>query len=83
VATDAAGDLYVADTFNQRIQKFDNLEPSPPTGTSTGSQGGTTTTQGTASPQCQVLRKKLKAAKKAGNKAKVKKIRRKLRRLGC
>jgi CSLREA domain-containing protein len=45
----------------------------------------TTTTQvpGTTPSPCITLRKKLKAAKKAGNKAKVRKLRRKLRRLGC
>jgi hypothetical protein len=34
-------------------------------------------------PACATLRKKLKAAKKKGDKAKVRKLRRKLRRLGC
>ena len=34
-------------------------------------------------PRCATLRKKLKKAKRAGNQAKVRKIRRKLRRLGC
>jgi Ca2+-binding RTX toxin-like protein len=50
------------------------------TGTTDTSQGGTTDTQGTANPQCQLLRKKLKKAK---TKAAKQKLRRKLRALGC
>jgi hypothetical protein len=58
-----------------------------------GSQGSTAVTvspapaiappTATVNSLCATLRKKLKVAKKAGNKAKVRKLRRKLRRLGC
>ncbi len=83
-ATNAAGDLYVADLANNRIQKFSDAAPSMPedpggsTGGSTGSTG--TGLQGTENPLCQVLRKKLKQAR---TKPAKKKIRGKLRRLGC
>jgi Ca2+-binding RTX toxin-like protein len=54
-----------------------------PTGTTDTSQGGTTGTQGTANPECQLLRKKLKKAKQAHKTATARKLRRKLRGLGC
>jgi CSLREA domain-containing protein len=56
--------------------------PPPPT----AGGGGGTTQQGTTlvpNPLCTALHKKLRKAKRAHNSAKVQKIRRKLRRLGC
>jgi hypothetical protein len=75
--------LYVAES--PRIQVFgeapDPPPPPPPTGTdSQTSSTGTLGTQQAASPQCQVLRKKLKKAK---TKRAKQKIRRKLRALRC
>jgi Ca2+-binding RTX toxin-like protein len=58
----------------------DPTDDRPPTGSTDTSQDGTAGTQNTANPQCQLLRKKLK---KARTKAAKKKIRRKLRALGC
>jgi hypothetical protein len=57
--------------------------PPPSAGAGGGSQPGTTSTTPAEDPLCAILRKKLKRAKKAHNAAKVRKLRRKLRRLGC
>jgi DNA-binding beta-propeller fold protein YncE len=87
LTTDGAGKLYVAETVWPRIQVFGEAvdppppPPPPPTGTTgTDSQTGTLGATDTANPQCQLLRKKLKKAK---TKAAKRKIRRKLRALGC
>lgn len=53
-----------------------------PTGDQSLTETGTGT-KGTANPQCEVLRKRLKKAKKARQAAKVRKLRPKLRALGC
>jgi DNA-binding beta-propeller fold protein YncE len=85
--TDAAGKLYVVDNSNSRIHVFGEAvdpPPPPPTGTTDGgAQMGTLGATETANPHCAPLRKKLKKAKKAHRTAEVRKLRRKLRRLGC
>jgi DNA-binding beta-propeller fold protein YncE len=84
LAIGPGGKLYVAEYHNYRVQVFGDalvLPGPPPTGTDgPGSQTGTLGAVTTANPQCQLLRKKLKKAKTTAAK---KKVRRKLRRLGC
>jgi hypothetical protein len=59
----------------------DEFRPSCPTAGGTAQPGPTQTL--TPNPVCATLRKKLKAAKKRGDRPKVRKLRAKLRRLGC
>ena len=56
-----------------------DLDPVPVTGT----QPATVTPATTPNPACASLRKKLKAAKKRGDKPAIRKIRKKLRKLDC
>jgi CSLREA domain-containing protein len=55
--------------------------PAPPTTPANGTQ--TVTQPFSVNPLCAPLRKKLKKAKKSGNQAKVRKLRKRLRALGC
>jgi hypothetical protein len=59
----------------------DEFRPSCPTAGGTTQPGPTQTL--TTNPPCATLRKKLKAAKKRGDRPRVRKLRAKLRRLGC
>jgi NHL repeat-containing protein len=87
VTSDSTGNLYVAEFSNNRIQKFSNAElaappGSTPPGNSTSGSGTGTDSQGqsTENPLCQTLRKQLKKAK---SKPAKKRVRVKMRRLGC
>jgi hypothetical protein len=77
---------YAGDLAHDGSQAATSIGVSPLSSGGGSSTGTTTTTTGTGdgpSPQCQTLRKKLKKAKKAHDAAKVRKLRRKLRALGC
>jgi sugar lactone lactonase YvrE len=80
-AADLAGNPNLASTSSDNTVGFTSQDQGSSTGGSTGTTGTTGTgLQSTENPLCQVLRKKLKKAK---TKPAKRKIRRKLRRLGC
>jgi hypothetical protein len=68
---------YSGDTNHDPSAAATQLTVNPPPAAATAPPDGT------ASPLCAKLRKKLKSAKQRGDRAKVRKFRRKLRRLGC
>jgi sugar lactone lactonase YvrE len=86
VAADAAGDVYVADTQNHRIQKFTDLPPpATPSPTPTPPAAVPTTTDNS---KCEALKAQLTALlrqqlKKAKSKKKKRKIRRQIAALRC
>jgi hypothetical protein len=74
---DATDDVAVANYDSNSVSVLTSLPPGPPAAAPPAPGPSA------ADPRCAALRKKLKKAKKARNKAKVKKLRRKLRNLGC
>jgi FG-GAP-like repeat len=74
---DARDDVAVANYNSNSVSLLTSLQPGPPAAAPPAPGPPA------ADPRCAALRKKLKKAKKAHNKAKVKKLRKRLRKLGC